>query len=197
MNRDAGFTLVEALVSLFVFGLIASGAVLMLMQSVETQNRVSAAEQALRELQTTRALLSADLSQLALREVREADGTARPRFVGGDETTPLAFVRAAAEPDASGRAVTTLSFVQYRFVDGAIERLSRADLDAAAPEPAPARVLVRESEDAKFEFFDGATWRDTWGVGSAGASPPRAVALVFTSSRYGAVRIEAAVGTGY
>ncbi|HRO03442.1 MAG TPA: prepilin-type N-terminal cleavage/methylation domain-containing protein, partial [Terricaulis sp.] len=62
--NDSGFTLVEALVSLLVFSLIASGCVAMLMQSVESQRRLGAAHETLRELQTTRALLANDLAQL-------------------------------------------------------------------------------------------------------------------------------------
>ncbi len=194
--RDAGFTLVEALISLFVFSLIAAGSVLMLMQSVDTQNRVGSAQAALREVQNVRAVLSGDLAQYVAREVREADGAVRPRLIGGDADTPLAFVRAAAEPDPERGARTRLTLVEYKFVDGAIVRRTRAQLDAGPDVVISERTLVAEAGEAHFEFFDGATWREQWLVGSQGASPPRAVALVFLSPRYGEVRIEALVGLG-
>ena len=47
-DREAGFTLVEALVSLFVFALVAGGCVAMLGQTVEAQGRVGDAQQELR-----------------------------------------------------------------------------------------------------------------------------------------------------
>jgi type II secretion system protein J len=195
VSKDSGFTLVEALVSLFVFSLIASGSVLMLMQSVDTQNRVGEAQAGLRELQNVRALLSADLSQYVSREVREADGI-RPRMIGGDADMPLAFVRASAESDPGGGAQTRLALVEYDFEDGKIVRRSRSRLDAGADAEMSERVIVAEAGEPRFEFYDGVTWRQQWLVGTAGAAPPRAVALVFDSRRYGEVRIEALVGLG-
>lgn len=193
---DAGFTLVEALVSLFVFSLIAAGSVLMLMQSVDTQNRVQAAQAALREVQNTRAMLAGDLAQYVGREVREADGRVRPRLIGGDADTPLAFVRTLAEPDPERGAVTRLALVEYAFLDGRIVRRTRTHLDAGPATVMADRVLVSDAGEPRFEFYDGVTWRDVWLVGSPGAAPPQAVALVFQSPRYGEIRIEALVGLG-
>lgn len=195
-TQDAGFTLVEALVSLLIFSLIAAGAVLMLTQSVNTQNRVAEAQSALREVQNARALLAADLSQYVAREVREADGSVRPRFIGGDADMPLAFVRAAAEPDPARGALTRLALVEYDFEAGSIVRRSRTELEADADERMSERVIVADAGEPRFEFYDGVTWREQWLSASAGAAPPQAVALIFTSRRYGDIRIEALVGLG-
>lgn len=195
-QRDSGFTLVEALVSLFVFSLIASGCVLMLMQSVDSQKRVSEAHQALRELQTTRALLAADMAQLVMRDVREANGQRRPAFIGGDADMPLAFVRASAEPDPERGVVTTLSLVEYRFLEGRIVRASRAELDAAAVSPMAERVVLSAAANPRFQFFDGSRWLDQWLAPPGGGAAPAAVALVFETPRYGEVRIEVLVGLG-
>nr|WP_281721933.1 type II secretion system minor pseudopilin GspJ [Nitrosomonas nitrosa] len=195
-SGESGFTLVEALVSLFVFSLIAAGSVLMLTQSVDTHRRVAEAEVSLREVQNVRLVLAADLAQYVGREVREPDGHGRPRFIGGDADTPLAFVRAAGEPDPERGARTRLALVEYDFEDGSIVRRTRTALDVIEQQDMATRVLVADAGEARFEFFDGVTWREQWLAGSAGSSPPRAVALVFHSSRYGEVRIEALVGLG-
>jgi len=193
-SNEAGFTLVEALVSLLVFSLIASGCVAMLMQSVESQRRVGAAHEALRELQTTRALLANDLAQLVLREVRSQDGVRQPRFIGGDSATPLQFVRARAEPGEPHARATALSLVTYRVTEDAVIRASRAELDAGAE--MTERVMLSDVRGARFEFFDGSAWRESWLVGVEGGAPPRAVALVFESRRYGEMRLEAIVELG-
>lgn len=191
--NEAGFTLVEAMVSLFVFSIIALGCVAMLMQSVDSQRRVSEAHEALRELQTARALLAGDMAQLVARDVRQADGTRRPSFVGGDAGTALSFVRAAAEADAARGAVTTLSYVEYTIEDDQIVRTSRAYLDANDVTPTVERVIFARAADAHFEFHDGIEWREQW-TSIGGQAPPRAVALVATVPRYGEVRLEALVG---
>jgi general secretion pathway protein J len=191
VHSDAGFTLVEALVSLFVFGLIASGCVMLLMQGVESQRRVSEAHAALRELQTARALLSSDLAQLAARKMRMPDNAYAPAFLGGGEAG-LAFVRASAEADPERAALTALTHVAY-VVDGdRLVRRSRRDLDPLAGGAATDRIVFAHAEDVRFEFFDGAQWRTNWGEGA----PPRAVALLAKIPRYGEVRIEAATGLG-
>jgi general secretion pathway protein J len=191
--RDGGFTLVEALVSLFVFSLLASGCVAMLMQSVESQRRVDEAHQALRQLQTARALLTSDMAQMVLRDVREREGR-RPRFIGGDEDVALGFVRAGAEPDGAGGTVVTLSLVEYRLVEDRVVRATRLELDT--PGDMVERVVVSGVNSARVEFFDGAGWRQNWVAPASGGPPPRAVALIVDMPRYGEVRIEALVGLG-
>jgi general secretion pathway protein J len=191
---DAGFTLAEALVSLFVFGLIASGCVAMLMQAVESQRRIGEAEASLRQLQTARALLEGDLTQIVARSVRTADNARAPVFIGGDAAAPLAFVRAAAEPDPATGAATSLVHVQYLIRDGRLVRRSRAQLDAIAQTPESERVLIDGGRNVRFAFFDGRTWRDQWIATGEGQPLPRAVALSAELPRYGEVRMETLVG---
>ncbi len=191
-RADAGFTLVEALVSLFVFAMIAAGAVTMLAQSVTTHSRVGQAQASLREVQNARAMLIGDLSQYVPREIASSSGV-RPRLIGGDADLPLAFVRAAVGY-GDGAAATRLTAVEYVIEGGALVRRTRAvaeDLRLTS-----SRIVLNDGISARFEFFDGATWREQWLVGAQAGEPPRAVALVFTSRRYGEVRIEALVGLG-
>lgn len=190
---DAGFTLVEAMVSLFVFSLIALGCVAMLSQSVASQQRVAAAHEALRELQTARALLSADLAQVTLRTTRDAQGARRPSFIGGDEAIGLAFVRAAAEPHPERGADTDLLYVEYVIDgEGRVLRRSRSALDPAPDAPVNERVVFAQAQSARFVFNDGAQWVEQWSA--QGGRPPRAVALIAATPRYGEIRLEALVG---
>jgi general secretion pathway protein J len=194
VHGESGFTLVEALVSLFVFSLIAVGCTVLLMQGVESQRRVAAAQAALRELQTARSLLANDMLQLAPRRVRQAEGGHTPVFAGAEGG--VAFVRAAAEPSPQG-ARTSLAYVIYAIEDGRVVRRSRTLLDEAQPERGEMaeRVVFADAADARFEFFDGAEWRAEWRAATAGAAP-RAVALALRTPRYGVIRIEAATGAG-
>ena len=72
-----GFTLVETLVALFVFGLIAAAGVIILGNSADAQLRIGEASRSVQDMQRLRAALRADLGQMAVRVTREATG-ARP-----------------------------------------------------------------------------------------------------------------------
>lgn len=191
-SSDAGFTLVEALVSLFVFSIVAGGAALLLTQTVSAQKQVAAAHESLRGLQITRALLAADLAQIAVRSVRADTGGHAPLFVGGDAEAAMAFVRAAGARDASFGATNRLAYVRYVIEGDRLVRYSRAELDTGPTELGERRVLLEGASALKLQFFDGGRWVDAW----AGASAPKAVALEASVERYGEVRIEALVGLG-
>ncbi len=194
-TKDSGFTLVEALVSLFVFSLIASGCVIMLMQSVDSEKRVGEAHQALRELQTMRALLNGDLSQAVSRERRGPSGEPLPAFIGGDADAPLLVTRASAEPSPEGAPAFALALVRYRFVGRDVVRIASTDTAGLAGEDV-GRVVLSNVENPRFQFFDGVRWLDNW-VTPPGGALPRAVALVADTPRYGEVRIQALVGLGW
>jgi general secretion pathway protein J len=175
---------------------VAAGCTALLMQSVASQGRVAEAHEALREMQTARALLAGDAAHIVARSVREADGTRRPALVGGDARTPLAFVRVTAEPDGAGGAATGLAYVEYAFRDGAVIRRSRTLLDPASDAPASERVVLSGAQNPHFAFFDGAEWRDAWASTATTVQPPRAIALIATLPRYGEVRMDVYVGLG-
>jgi general secretion pathway protein J len=187
---DSGFTLVEALVSLFVFGIIAAGATIMLTQTVTTQRDVNAAQADLRALQTTRAIVSADLSQFTRRAVRLSTGGHRPPFVGGDATAAMAFVRAASARDETFGPTNRLVEVTYLIDGERLLRRTRNVADADSPE-AEDRVLLDGAKELRLQFFDGARWADNW----SGTRPPRAVRLTASLQRHGPIEIDALVGT--
>lgn len=192
-NRESGFTLVEALVSLFVFALVAGGCVAMLGQSVEAQGRVGEAQEELRVLQSARALLAADVAQMAPRLTRN-DGNQARAFIGVGGVKPeIRFVRAVGDMGAEDQLSTSLVAVEYRLDDdGQLVRRTRNALDAGGAADVRERVLLAGAQDVRFEFHDGSGWREDWSA--AGLTIPRAVAIVATLPRYGRVRLQALTG---
>lgn len=195
-NGQSGFTLVEAMVSLFVFALLATGSVTMLMQSVDTQKRVVSAEESLRELQTIRALLASDVAQIIPRRVRGNDGgPAGFEGLGGgaERERRMILVRGVGDADPVAAAVTSLVVVEYLVDDqGRLLRRTRESLNAGAEPVSRERLLLEGARNIRFAFHDGVGWRDTWSVASG--SPPEAVAVIATLPRYGDVRVSAYAG---
>lgn len=192
-TREAGFTLVEALVSLFVFALVAGGCVAMLGQSVQAQSRVGDAQEELRVLQSARALLVADAAQMAPRILR-ADGNQGRAFVGiGGARPEIRFVRAVGDTGAEDQLSTSLVAVEYALDDeGRLIRRTRDVLDPGAAAEIRERELLIGATDVRFEFHDGAGWREDWAA--TGLLTPRAIAIVATVPRYGRVRLQALTG---
>lgn len=182
-----GFTLLEVMVSLAIFGLIAAAGVSVMAYAADSQQVLRERMARLGEFQRARGLLRADLSQAATRLVRRSDGSAgRNAFIGGrpGESGPLfAFVRRGHEnPDAAPRA--SLQYVEYSIVDGRLERSARAAVDGAAP--GHARVLLDGITRARVAYFDGDIWNDGWHGGTD--SLPRAVELELALDDIGDVR---------
>ena len=186
--RAAGVTLVELLVAVAVFALLATASVTLLAHVLDQRAVVSAQSARLAQLQRTHALLGADLSQVALRRVRRADGSSqRSAFMaapaGTGEGELFAFVRRGwANADGDPRA--SLQYVQYRVEDGRLLRSARQYLDGAVDgEP---HLLLDGVRSARVAYFGHGQWSDGWdgGVGRL----PDAVALELELERYGHVR---------
>lgn len=176
----AGFTLVEMLVAVLVFALISAAGVVVLAQAADHQATVGARLERLGEFQRARALLQADLSQVALRRVRSPDGdatrdafTGRAVHSGRRSASPiLGFARRGwTNPDGLSRA--SLQYVEYRLVGHRLERGSRPMLDGAASgEP---QVVLSGVTSARLAYLDHGNWSDGWPGGAL--AMPQAVRL--------------------
>lgn len=177
-----GFTLVEMLVALVVFALLGLAATAVLAWAADNRGTVATHSERLAQLQRARALLQADLGQVAARRVRGRDGRqALDAFIGATHRggasasgpEPLmAFVRRGwSNPDSAARA--SLQYVEYRLVDGRLERSTRPMLDGATA--GEAQVLVDGIVDASVGYHYAGAWDHGWPGGAAAL--PSAVRL--------------------
>lgn len=96
----SGFTLVEALVALMLFGLIASAGAAVLSVSVDNRFVVRAATDRTAALQRTRSLLKADLGQATNRRTRDRNGEPHPLALAGERLRATLFWSLAAPAGA-------------------------------------------------------------------------------------------------
>ena len=157
-----GFTLVELLVSLVIFGMLSAAGVALLSFSVRAQDAADEGLGKLAELRRAGALLTGDLAQAAPRIWRDEAGTARPAFAGGTGQDPILFslVRRGWENlDDSGRS--SLQRVHYRLSEGRLQRVAYPFVDgASAMEPVTLVSGVRGLR-LRYRDKDGA-WRERW-----------------------------------
>lgn len=182
-----GFTLVEMLVALAIFGLISAAGVTVMRFTVDNQAVVRAHTDRIGAFQRTRAILKADLAQAADRRTRALDGSAsRVSFFGASSDRPGLLLRFARRgwDNPAGEPRASVQYVEYRIVDGRLERLARSDLDGAAL--GTPQVLIDRLRSATVTFLWHGQWIETL-PGSPVDALPQAVRLDMAIDGIGAV----------
>lgn len=163
-RRGAGFTLVEMLVSIAIFSLIAAmaygGYNTLVRQSEQANERMAR----VRAVQRAVTRLTQDFAELEPRPVREPIGDAvEPALRADRRTQYLAFLTRAGWSNPAGLARPTLQRVAYRLEDGKLYRDHWSALDTTlANEPITAELLA-EVRALEFRFLDpGGQWQEQW-----------------------------------
>ena len=125
-NNQAGFTLVEVLISLFIFSLITAGTMTALTQSLRGKDRLAASMEELNQLNSARAIMRADMSTLTLRPSRDELGGINPYVLTTDGEALLSFTRRGRENPSGFEARGDLERVEYHFEEDALIRRSYA-----------------------------------------------------------------------
>lgn len=174
---ERGFTLVEMLVALVIFALLAGAGVGLLRGSVDTQAAVAGKLADLAASERLRLLLASDLGQALDRPSRDAGGGVRAAFVGDEQG--LRLVR-GGWTGADGRAA--LQVVAWRVTDGGLTRQGSATIDGEMDgTEAP---LLGEVARAGFRFrAQSGEWRTAWAP--AATEPPLPAAVELTVQRGG------------
>ena len=175
-RHDAGFTLIEVMISLMIFGMLAAAGVALLSFSVRAQTATGAKLDDVQALNRLSSALSADLAQAAPRQARNESGDLLPAFVGetGSSMTPmLRFVRGGwSNLDSAPRPGEQK--VEYRLTGGVLQRIAYPMLDGAQPLP-PAAMLAHVRQVTLRYRLSGA-WSDTW-QGTPVAALPQAMEM--------------------
>lgn len=159
---ELGFTLAELLVALFIFGLISAAGVALMVFSVDAQAGSRVALAATDDIRRMNAALTNDLVQAAPRVSRDEAGAPQTAFFGGsgaDSDLLLSFVR-RGWTNYEGEPRSSLQKVDYRLVDGRLERRAYPYVDGAAP--LEAAVLLTGVESVRLRYRLGEEWRDRW-----------------------------------
>ena len=88
-----GFTLIEVMVAISIFAVVAAGIYRVLSTMVETQNKVVVHSEALRDLQRALWLISMDMNQMVMRDVRKPNDNRSPALIADADNYLIQFTR--------------------------------------------------------------------------------------------------------
>lgn len=185
-HRAGGFTLVEMLIALTIFGMLTAAGVALLSVTARTQQTADRLLAELGELRAVQALVTADLAQAVPRIHRDRAGNALPAFSGAASGEPVSLALVRGGVDGGGARQSTIQRVEYRLKEGRLERLAYRQVDGA---DGPVVVtLLRGVRQLRLRYRDEeGGWQSDW----APTDPsrlPRAVELVTDSEAHGLVR---------
>lgn len=188
--REHGFTLVELMVALFIFGLLSAAGVGLLAYAVRAEAATAERLSAVADLRRAGALLSADLAQAVARPTRDERGAPVGAFSGDGGS--MLLVRGGWS-NSEGAARPSLQKVEYRINRGRLVRRAWPMLDGSAP--GTAAVLLQGVERMRLRFRTEGVWRERWDPVKLDVLPDAAELAVQTAAS-GEIRQLFLVGAG-
>jgi general secretion pathway protein J len=213
-NKNSGFTLIEVMVAIAIFSVIAAGVYRVLSAMVETQDRIVSHADALRDLQRALWLMTMDMNQLVMRDVRITDTKRAPAIAAGGDDALLQFTRQGvrnpllAMRSDLDRVTYSLGYANdsdssSKRKKGKAKDLLRntwSYLDRKDNAKKTTQVLFQDVDDVKFEFMNTKSdWKTEWPENKLeddqrGRDLPVAIRVTLKTLRYGSLTQTIQVG---
>lgn len=156
MTRN-GFTLVELMVALLIFGMLSAAGVGLLRFSVDAQAATKVRLDAIASERRVESLVASDAAQAVPRTTRNAAGDPVQAFEGGPAS--FALVRSGVDP-LDDAARSSLQKVEYRVEANQLVRRAWPMLDGG--EPGPPAVLIDGVQTITLRYRSKDGWREVW-----------------------------------
>lgn len=193
---QSGFTLLEVLIAMAIFALIAFGATQILTNVTDADEASEERFQSLQDLQRAMLVIERDFLQMVPRKTRvEGEVTDTlifaEEFLFDSDSGAIGFVRAGWHNPQLVLPRSTMQSVAYRVSEERLERLYSTYVDNSIGFEPKVRVLLEGVEKIEFEFLEKFDTKEfTWEEAESVQELPIAVAVIITSKLYGEIRRE-------
>jgi general secretion pathway protein J len=179
-----GFTLVEVLVAVAIFGILSAMAYRALTIVLESRGRIDEENQKWRELALLLLRMEQDIAAVAPRPVRNAANLLAPAFIGQASARALegtVMLTRTALADGPG-GIEPPHRVGYRLREGTVELLTWGDLDQSPRSQPRVAVALRNVRALDLRYIDQrGAWHTSWPPATAQAAEMRIPAGVEAS----------------
>ena len=191
---STGFTLLELLVALAIFAIVAAMAYSGLNNVLKAHAQTTEQAESLAKLQMAMHFISRDVQQFVNRPVRNEFGDLQPALIG--QENQLALTHAGWRNPAQQQR-SELRRVSYFIEDDALWYRYWSILDRAQDSQPLQVKLLDDVTYMRFGFLDEENqWQPTWTISPQATAqdsrlqliPPRAVELVLDTQRWGEIR---------
>lgn len=148
---DAGFTLVEVLISLFIFALLSAGTLGAMSQTFAAKDQLDQASENLSQLTTFRALIRSDMDALTLRPARDGLGGMERTLLTTDGDPLFTFTR-LGRSNPIGAKRGQAQRVRYVFQNNQFIRETLAHENPDQLDQWRGRVLLENVDYASIAF---------------------------------------------
>lgn len=162
-TRHAGFTLLELLIAVAIFALLAAVAYGGLNAVLKTRVRTAEEADKLHELQIALSLMQRDLNQIIQKTARDEYGDMQPPINTEFSDTRLIEFTRTGWNNPLGQLRSTQQRVAYGFEDNALYREYWTHIYQGPQEKAIRATLIPELQNVIFRFQDEQeNWHDRW-----------------------------------
>ena len=195
VKKQKGFTLIEIIIAIAIFSLLALGAN-SLLSNVTKSNEVAAAREAkFEQLQRAMLLIERDFLQIQQRIPRTQGIENKLVITGGEfefesDADGIGFVRGGWRNPQLRLKRSSLQNVVYRVQENRLERLHTNFVDATIGTEPFVRVLLEDVTDFKVELLREMTTDLDWSDTIPDVDLPLAIAITITSETFGEIRRE-------
>ena len=183
-SLQSGFTLIEVLVAMAIFGVLTSLAYMTLGQTLSNSEMLTDRMDRLQSIQRTMSYLSTELLQAAPRPIRGDLGDAQPALISAFGAEFALQLTHNGWPNSAGVPRSTQQRTAYRIEDTELIRYHWNVLDRTANNIPIATILLEDIESLTFRFLQqNGEWIEQWPPTSSQSTSnsnllPRAVTIV-------------------
>jgi general secretion pathway protein J len=197
-----GFTLIEIIVVVLVFSIMAAMAYGGLNSVLRTRNGIEDSFARTAAFERAYQRLRADFQNVRYRPIRDAYGDVQPAVIAARDGAVSITRGGWRNPMSVTRA--TLERVSYKVEDKKLQRSSFRVLDQATDSKPVTLTVLEGVEEMKWRFMDDSReWREGWPAqvmqtpeDNASALPPRAIELTIVTKDWGPLRFVFQTGAG-